>query len=83
MFLALFAFLFVDIALLIIFRKSKNMYVITLQIFGIIFLAIMSMFYIAKFSNYTFMFHMDYNIYLYIQRMQVHPSLINNAYILA
>lgn len=83
MFLALFAFLFVDIALLIIFRKSKNMYVITLQIFGIIFLAIMSMFYIAKFSNYTFMFRMDYNIYLYIQRMQVHPSLINNAYILA
>ena len=40
MFLALFAFLFVDIALLIIFRKSKNMYVITLQIFGIIFLII-------------------------------------------
>lgn len=83
MFLALFAFLFVDIALLIIFRKSKNMYVITLQIFGIVFLAIMSMFYIAKFSNYTFMFRMDYNIYLYIQRMQVHPSLINNIYVFA
>lgn len=83
MFLILLVFFVTDIVFWAVFHKNKYMYVLVQEIFGILFLAITCMFFVAKFSNYKFLLDIDYNIYLYIQRIQLHPLVVNDVYIFA
>ena len=83
MFLILLIFFIIDIIFLAVFHKNKYMYVLVQEIFGILFLAITCMFFVAKFSNYKFLLDIDYSIYLYIQRIQLHPLVVNDVYIFA
>lgn len=83
MFLILLVSFITGIVLLAVFHKNKYMYVLIQEIFGILLLTTTCMFFVAKFSNYKFFLEIDYDMYLYIQRMKLHPLVINNIYIFA
>lgn len=77
----LFCLIFAFIALSVSFlRLKKDFYLnaLYLKLYGIIALIVVSILFISKFTNYQFIFSEDYELYLKLQRIHIHPYIIRN-----
>lgn len=77
----LFCLIFAFIALSVSFlRLKKDFYLnaLYLKLYGIIALIVVSILFISKFTNYQFIFSADYELYLKLQRIHIHPYIIRN-----
>lgn len=60
------------------FKKELYLNTLYLKLYGIIALTIVSILFISKFTNYQFIFSADYELYLKLQRIHIHPYIIRN-----
>lgn len=60
------------------FKKELYLKTLFLKLYGIIALTIVSILFISKFTNYQFIFSADYELYLKLQRIPIHPYVIRN-----
>lgn len=62
------------------FLLKKDFYLnaLYLKMYGIIALIVVSILFISKFTNYQFIFSADYELYLKLQRIHIHPYIIRD-----
>ncbi len=77
----LFCLIFAFVALTISFfwfKKELYLNTLFLKLYSMIALTIVSILFISKFTNYQFIFSADYELYLRLQRIHIHPYVIRN-----
>lgn len=77
----LFCLIFVAISLFVSFfwfKKELYLNALYLKLYSIITLTIVSILFISKFTSYQFVFSADYELYLKLQRINIHPYTIRN-----
>lgn len=77
LFCLIFAFIALSVAFFW-FKKEIYLNTLFLKLYGIITLTIVSIMLISKFTNYQFAFSADYELYLKLQRIRIHPYVIRN-----
>lgn len=60
------------------FKKTPYLGDLYLKLYSIIALTIVSILFISKFTNYQFLFSADFELYLQLQRITIHPYIIRN-----
>lgn len=77
----LFCLIFAAISLFVSFfwfKKELYLNILYLKLYSIIALTIVSILFISKFTSYQFVFTADYDMYLNLQRISIHPYIIRN-----
>ncbi len=78
LFCLVFAFVVLSISFLW-FKKEIYLSALYLKLYGIIALTVISLLFISKFTNYQFLFAADFDLYLQLQHIKIHPYLIRNV----
>lgn len=77
LFCLVFAFIVLSISFFW-FKKELYLNALYLKLYGIIALTIVSILFISKFTNYQFLFSADFELYLQLQHIKIHPYIIRN-----
>lgn len=78
LFCLVFAFIVLSISFFW-FKKEIYLNALYLKLYGIIALTVVSLLFISKFTNYQFLFDADFDLYLQLQHIKVHPYIIRNV----
>ena len=78
LFCLVFAFIVLSISFFW-FKKESYLNALYLKLYGIIALTVISLLFISKFTNYQFLFSADFNLYLQLQQIKIHPYVIRNV----